>query len=714
MTPDFAPHFSPLLTVGLLLATAILLILSLVFRRRIMPKSSMFVLVGLRLAIFVGLTLLLLNPFWTEVKPDQGQFRIQFLYDGSGSMETKDVDSGLSRLEKVTAFITSPPFTKLSKQYPFLQQNGFSEILQPWTGQVKILPGFTMAGSVLDQLNKQDTKLPLGAVVLFSDGNNNKGLSLTDAAKKYQALGIPITTVCLGSTSPLKDLSVRVSSEPLKSKLGESLTVPVYVQNSFDRDQEVTVNCWQQGILLGKKQVTVQANSEQQVVFDLTPTSAGAKVYRFTSTIPASDSRVENNTAYAMAQIEKSPITKVLFIAGAPTPQFKFLTQMVKRQKSTSVSSVLRLSADVMMTDGEADGLEKLKKEMPTESNFYTQFDVIVTDSKIMNSRSSLLKGFMSERGGGLVVLDDPGLLNKENQTLIPAKSWRLQRNMANHPLKVADERIFPQQINEILYSSFGLTVFKYHNFTEFVSPFSYARTPLLLQEKDKALVLAHQYGGGRFVIMNYPNHWRWQLKAMPSDHYKSFWSGLFSWLGSATKPRVDQLFNGQKLPLNQQALLKMLVRDQRYEETSTASVSLTITSPKGEAVDLVLSPLLDDLGQYQENFIASEVGEYLVETLVEFHKEDPILLKGSFLVVPTSKEYTDVTAKPEVLQDVARITKGDFYASCPTDLGPLKVASDLPKLVTKVFWFDHFPLPLLLLVLLLIDIYIRRRLGLK
>jgi len=714
MTPNFAPHFSPLVTAGLLLITAILLMLSLIFRRRILPRSSMLVLIGLRLAIFLVITLLLLNPFWTEEQPDQRQFRIQFLYDSSGSMETKDVDSGLSRLEKLSEFIASSSFAKFSKQYPFLQQNSFSETLRPWLGQLKVSPGFTMAGAVLGQLNDQDAKLPLGAVVLFSDGNNNQGLSLTDAAKKYQARGIPITTVCLGATSPPKDLSIRVPAEPLKSKLGKSLTVPVFVQNSFDTDQNVVVNCWQQGVLLKKKQVTVKANSEQQVAFDLTPTSAGDKVYRFTTPVLEADSRAENNTAYAMVKVEKSPITKVLLITDSPTPQFRFLSLMLKRQKSTAVSSVLRLSADIIMTDGGAEGLEDIKKEMPNQASFYTQFDVIVTDSKIMNLRSKLLKDFISERGGGLVILDDPELLNKENQTLIPAKSWRLQRNMVSHSLKVADERIFPQQLNEILYSSFGLSVLKYHDFTEFVSPFSYARTPLLLQDKDQALVLAHQYGGGRFVIMNYPKHWRWQLKAMPSDHYKSFWTGLFSWLGSATKPRVDQFFNGQKFPLNQQVALQMLVRNQRYEETSTATVSLTITSPKGVVSDLALSPVLDDLGKYQENFIASEAGEYLVETLVSFYKEEPIALKGSFLVVPTSKEYTDVTAKPAVLQDVARITKGDFYSSCPDEFHSLKVAKSLPKLVTKLFWFDYFPLPLLLLVLFLIDIYVRRRLGLK
>ena len=714
MVVDFTPHFSPTVTVILLVVTAVLLIFSLTFRRRIMPRFSMVLLVVTRLFIFALLALLLLNPFSTVVKPDQQQFRVQFLYDSSGSMQTKDVGLGLSRLEKLTEFMASDSYAQVSKKYPFIQQNAFSEIVQPWSGDVKVTPGFTAAGAVLNQVNNQETKLPLGAVVLFTDGNNNKGLSLTDAAKKYQALGIPITTVCLGSTASVKDLSLSVSEKPFKCKLGEPLSVPVRLVNSFDVPQELSVDCWQQGVLLAKKQLTVEANSDQHVIFDLMPTSAGAKVYRFTTSVPTLDSKPENNTAFAMAQVVKSPITKFLFMTAAPTPQFKFLMQMVKKQKTTEVSSIARLSKTIVLTNGEAKGLAKIKKDFPVDFSFYSQFDVIVTDAAVMNSHVKVFKDFMSERGGGVVVLGDPGKLNKENQTLIPAKSWRLQRNMASHPLKVADERIFPEQINEILYSTFGLRILKYHDFTKFSVPSSYARTPLLLQEKGEALVLAQQYGGGRFVIMNYPKHWRWKLKAIPSDHYKSFWSGLFSWLGSTSKPRVDQLFNGQKLPLNQQTALKMTVRNQRYEETSVATVSLTITSPKGSVIDLSLSPVMDELGQYRENFIASEVGEYLVDTLVEFHKQEPILMKGSFLVVPTSKEYTDVTAKPDVLQDVARITKGDFYASCPAVLKPLKVGSHLPKLIIKKFWFDYFPLPLILLMLLLVDIYIRRRLGLK
>ena len=714
MRPHFSPHFNLTLTVTLLVVVAVFLIASVIYRRRIMPTLSLFVLVGLRVLIFLVLSLFLLNPFFTIVTPDQRQFRIQFLYDSSGSMQTKDVGAGLTRLEKVAEFINSEFYARFSEKYHFLKQNGFSEVIHPWTNGLNVLPGFTMAGAVLNQLNNQGAKLPLGAVVLFSDGNSNKGPSLTDAAKKYHALGIPITTICLGSTSPVKDLLVRVSDQPLTAKLGEVLSIPVHLENSFDSDQKTTINCWQQGVLLSQQQVTIKANSKQSVIFDMTPTRAGAKVFRFTTSIPALDSRPENNTSYVMAQVTKSPITKILFIANAPTPQFKFLKRMVEKQKATKVSTAFRLSETLIVTDGEAHDLNTIKKEFPVKARFYTQFDVIISDAVVMNSHSKLFKDFMSERGGGLVILDNPERLTKENQSLIPTKSWRLQRNLASHSLKVADDRIFPEPTNEILYSTFGLTLLKYHHFTKFTSPFSYARTPLVLQEEGQVLALAQQYGGGRFVIMNYPKHWRWKLKVSPSDHYKSFWSGLISWLGSATKPRIDQLFNGQKLPLNQQTPLEMIVRDQRYEETSVATVSLSMTSPKGQVVDLALSPVMDELGQYQENFIAGEVGEYLVETVVKFNDEDSVLLKGSFLVVPASKEYTDVAARPVVLQDVARITKGDFYSSCPTELGPLKVGSRLPKLIVKKFWFDYLPLPLFLLILLLIDIYIRRRLGLK
>jgi hypothetical protein len=517
----------------------------------------------------------------------------------------------------------------------------------------------------------------------------------------------------VGRKDSIGDLSVQVVDGPLQVELGQSIKVPVQVKSSFKSDQLVTVSCWRQGVLVESRKVQVSSGAKQ-VDFDLTPVLAGQRVYRFSIASQLPDARPENDVSYAVVKVEKSPLTKILFLTASPTVQFKFLSRWALRQKQVEVTRLFQLSSKVLFKNGPAEGLADLKEKWPTNEEFYSQFDVIVTDVVGMNRFSNMFKDFMSKRGGGVIVLGNPSELNGENQRLIPAKSWRLQRNMVSHSLKVGDEQIFPEPVNELLYSSFGLRLMKYHSFTEFDQVLSYARKPLVLDESGSALVLAHQYGGGRLVVMNYPKNWRWQLKLSPSEHYKSFWSGLVSWLSSATKPRVEQLFNGTKLPLNQSVPLKMLVRNPRYEKSNMGEVSLMITSPHGDVVDLSLSPVMNDLGHYQEDFIASEVGEYRVESMVKFGKEDVVETSGSFLVVPNSKEYREVEVNSQLLQDVSRITQGDFYARLPVALKPLKVGGALPKSTVKHFWFDSLFLPFVLLGLLLMDVYVRRRIGLK
>ncbi len=702
------------LTTVLLVVIALVMVFSVYKRQHIMPKRERLWLTILRTLIFSTVALFLLNPFSVTVTPDQSQFRVECLFDASGSMENRDLAGGQSRRERLNQFMGSECFSTLKLNYRFLQSSTFSEKVFPLMTKIQPLSGLTAGGRSLNQVADQHGSLPLGAVLLFSDGNTNQGEKLTEAAKHLQNLKVPVTTICLGSSQPVLDLKIEAPEMRLKAKRGKSFSIPITVDNSFDSPQFVELLCWSQGVLVDKKELLVPENSSVVESFKLTPVNTGSKVYRFTISIPKLDYRPENNRCYAMVEVEKSPMTNVLILTSSPSLQHNFIRKIISKQKKTAVSQIVRLSKKIISCSGEAEGLKTIKKEFPLEAEFYNQFDLIITDPESTTVLADFLIQFMDKRGGGLVVLGNPNDLESKIQTLIPAKSWEFKQNKRLHTLKIDDTRVFPLNSSELLSSSVALQIPIYSSFSLFKDPLPFARTPLVIKSGAEPLMLALQYGSGRFVVMDFADHWRWHLKPVPSAHFTNFWSLLLSWLGSSTKDRINPLFDGMKMPLNNAFKLQLKARDLQYEEVSTAQVSLKITSSRGKIYDLDLSPDLNEPGLYQEQFIATDAGEHQVEVTTKFVDGEVVTTKASFLSLPTSKEYLAPEAKSEVLQDVARITGGDFYASCPTVLKPLKVAADLPQLSVKLFWFSYFPLPLFLLILLAGDIFIRRRLGLK
>ncbi len=687
-------------------------------RRRLMPKSYLWTSVVLRLVIITLLMLLFINPFTEVSKPDSSAFRIAVLADTSGSMETKDMPDGRSRLDHLSSYLESKQFDQLQKKYPNAELYSFSDHpVRTESQQLYTLPGRSAIGHALKQISGSESDLPLGAVLLLSDGKSNEGVSLTDAAKDCRKAGIPVSSAGFGSQRKAEDIAVKAPEKRLKVERGKKLVIPIKVSSTFRKEMSVTLECYDGSEILESRQIVIPAGKTAEENLTVQPMIAGVKAYRFKVKASERDSRPETNIDYASVEVEPPPFFKVLHLSSQPNLQARFLKIALQGHSGLKFFSLTRISDKKVMSYGDEEGMEKIKDKFPEEQAFYNKFDVIIADPTMPAENSGkiskLLASFVSNRGGGLLFCGDAELLPESLRKVIPVKEWSKGFDATVKYLDVSGHFIFPEAETELLRSAPGPDIPAYTNYVFSTALKPGARPGLSMQKGDRHLLAAQQYGSGRVACMGASHDWKWHFKDGPSERHLSFWSSLLSWLGSSAKPRITLPFNGSKLPLNEEIKLSAKVLDQEFQPSIAADVSAIIKHPDGSASELQMGFSASDAGLFSESFIPPQPGEYQLSLYASFPDGHTVEQKGAFIAVPMSGEMSDTTFMENILRDVCRISGGKYFANAQ-QIEQLETADNLPVKYEKIMWFSLPLLPFILLALIALEIYIRRRLGLK
>src|SRR6516165_5918369 len=209
----FESPWSRWLLVGLIVAAAAALALSIAVRAR---RASMRGLGTARLAVLwllepalvAGVLVLLWEPAIaiTELKPRQNIVAV--LIDDSRSMAR--TDDGVSRAQQVAAALSSRTFAQLARDYQ-LRLYRFDTELQRIDSPAQLGPPAAPAthiGASLKQLAAETSELPLGAVILLSDGGDNAGGIGREAIDALLARHVPVYTVGFGAERATRDVEL--------------------------------------------------------------------------------------------------------------------------------------------------------------------------------------------------------------------------------------------------------------------------------------------------------------------------------------------------------------------------------------------------------------------------------------------------------------------------------------------------------------------------
>lgn len=701
--------------------------------KRLQSKSALLILL-FRIISCIILAVIIANPSRMVRIPSTADFKLVTLIDASKSMMTAD-EHNSSRLQKVATVMNDATvidnLQNFAKNDTFLFADDFTPTTLPFA--VQPLPGNTNLGDALSRvLQTNALGLPVGAVLLLSDGRSNDGPSPQNVAKQLAAADIPVTTVLVGEKSRPLDISVSTLEQNLQVKRDAPFTLTAQVSANNTDAMPVNVQLLQNAVVLQETTIQLPPRADKTPVpFTVTSPNAGLQTYVVRVAPTAQDASSDNNADFVTVHVEQPPVFKLLYLANTLDWDWRFLSKIHEDVPSVETSALIllgRLPDNPQKLRFFTQGVPSEIDAFPEQADFYAPFDAIVADTRVFSDfpepALQAIVSFVANKGGGLLLKGPADNLPETVATMLPAREFAVE--FVNSPVKLIPnpQFIFTRNPSSKLLSD--------NLFAPLLSPLAAmpelkksARSAMDLQTpRGKASALAaHAYGAGRVVYLASTATWKWKLASDSSAVlYNDFWLQLASFLAETGKPRFNCLNNGLKYPVDQSSDILLDVLGPDFLPAPDARVSLSVTAPDAAVTTLHLSPSLHELGRYEVPFTPSMSGEYLL--LFEIRFDDAVHTSQAVMIAkPMGQETSEIAPDPAMMEDIARITSGHSLslAELTSALHSPSAFSRAVPLSTRIP-FDEiktpFIPPALLYALLFLSCmaawWLRRRLSLK
>ncbi len=378
---------------------------------------------------------------------------------------------------------------------------------------------------------------------------------------------------------------------------------------------------------------------------------------------------------------------------------------------------------------------DELKTGFPTEAEELFQYSAVILDDLesafFTPAQHALLHRFVSERGGGLLMLGGQESFRQGEYArtpvgnLLPVYLDRPEDVAPLNNLKLSLTRDGWLQPWVRLRDNEAADRARLGEMTEFVSlnrvrgkkPGAnvLATVSTSNQGSDPALV-THTFGRGRVASVLLGDLWRWGLKGETErEDLDKAWRQMIRWLVADVPVPFDlATLEGSEAGGRQ---ITVRAHDPAFAPLDNAQVQLTV-KPLGDdqPVELQAEAEPDQAGLYQSHYLPRTNGGYLVEADVQ--DETGQLLgrrQAGWATDHAAAEYRSLAPNTALMADLAHRTGGRVI-----ELEDLeKFAAGLPALRAPVTEIRHVPLwnqgPIFLLALLcfVTEWFLRRRKGL-
>jgi uncharacterized membrane protein len=608
----------------------------------------------------------------------------------------------------------------------------------------------TRIGDSLKQLSEETADLPIGAVVLLSDGDDNTGGIGADAINALRARHIPVHTVGFGREHAAHDVElddVVVAPRALAdSRLAAKITLhqrgyPGAKINLTVRDVTAGQVSSSQARTLAARTITLGPDGNLQtetLMFDIG--GAGARTLQIVAGPLSGEENTANNTLTRVVNVGSEP-RRILYIEGEPRWEFKFIRQAEEDDRMVQIASMVRTSENKIYRQGIADPKELAAGFPARPEDLFAYQGLIIgsVEAGYFNpGQQDLIHQFVDRRGGGLLLLGgqfslaDGGWNASKLTDLFPTTL----PNQAGTFHREADPKNGTTHTTSELASAGVDSIITRLVDDPAANAAKWKKLPYLMDYEDPGtpkpgaavlanmitpegrklpLLITENFGRGRTAIMATGGSWRWQMSSPLGDTaHDLFWQQLLRWLVSDTPGHVAASVPAQMLLDNGAVTITADVRDREYNPAPDAKVEAHILGPSGVSALVEMTPVPDSPGQFQAAWSAPKTGAYLTEVTAQRNATELGRDVLTFQRMDGVAENFHTEQNRELLEHLATQTGGQYWK--PADLGKLAAAIPFSEAgVTVRETRDLWDLPLVFLVLLLLrfsEWWLRRKWG--
>jgi uncharacterized membrane protein len=709
-----------------------------------------WVIWGLQTLLAAILLVLLWQPAITvaELKPQQNIIAV--LVDDSRSMAISE--NGATREAQAVQALQNGVLDNLSRSFQtrLYRVDAGAARIESLKGLQPNAPT-TRLGDSLKQFSDETSDLPVGAVVLLSDGGDNNGGIDPDVISALRARHLPVHTVGFGRERAAHDVElddVEVAPRALaESRIAARITLHQRGYAGSALTLTVRDVSTAQAKTLASRVIKLGKEGDRQtetLLFNIG--GAGARTLQIAAVPLPGEENLANNNLTRLVNVG-SEARRILYVEGEPRWEYKFIRQAEQDDRMVQITSMVRTSQNKVYRQGIADAKE-LADGFPSRGEDLFAYQGLIIGSVeagfFTPNQQQLIHEFVDRRGGGLLLLGGQFALadggwNASNltdllPTALPGQSATFHREAdPKNGLSHATAELAPAGVDHIitrLVDDPAANAAKWKKLPFLMDyqdpgtqkPGAEVLANIISPEGRKMpLLVTESFGRGRTAIMATGGSWRWQMSSPLGDTaHDLFWQQLLRWVVSDTPGRVVASVPAQVLLDNPTVALAADIRDLQYNPAPDTKVEAHILGPSGVTASIEMSPVPDSPGRFQATWSAPKTGAYLTEVTAQ--RADPSTGKYkelgrdvlTFQRVDGLAENFHSEQNRDLLERVAAQTGGQYWK--PEDLG--KLAARVPYSeagVTVRETRDLWNLPLVFLVLVLLrfsEWWLRRRWG--
>jgi hypothetical protein len=499
----------------------------------------------------------------------------------------------------------------------------------------------------LRQLVAETSDLPVGAMLLLSDGGNNTegmegsgiGLETLQALRNRR---LPVHAIGFGKEEHAHDVEIEDVSVAASAAANARIAATVSLTQRGYAGQKATLTVRDGDKTLAAREVTLAADGRlqtEQLFFPIG--AAGAKSLAFNVEPLEGEENLNNNEVMRPIFVSEAK-RRILYVEGEPRWEFKFIRRAEEDDPTVQFVSMLRTSENKIYRQGIGDPSELADGFPVRPEDLFGYAGIIIgsVDADYFTPlQQELLREYVDRRGGGILFLggrsslSDGGWgassMNELLPTFLPAGRKNFHRNPAMVELTAAG---VDSPITRLLDDPAKnaerwkkLTYLADYEDAGSPKPGATVLADLHAGGRTLPLLITESFGRGRTAIMATGGTWRWQMsEALGDPSHDVFWQQLVRWLAAESPGPVTASMPVRMLMDEGRVQLKAEVRDRQFQPAGDALVTAHIVGPGGVNALVDLTPSQDTPGLYKMDWTAEKPGTYLAEVTAESAGNEP------------------------------------------------------------------------------------------
>ncbi|MCO8123195.1 hypothetical protein NHH03_15710 [Stieleria sp. TO1_6] len=717
----------------------------------------------LKLAAIALLAVCLLQPMRRAQRPRPRANLLPILVDTSGSMDLtvgRSEDSWRDRIDADLA-TDSAAFSSMSQSFE-TRIYGFDKRLAS-VGEVGDLRRHGTGSRLLENLSELTQRLrgrPVAGALLMSDGNVPGGTNNPDDLPKFD---FPVYPVIPAQVTGLNDMWI--TSTTVRQTNFEISPVTVSVQfavtGNLVGEAIARLTDVADGSMVAEKKVQLQTGEPfQNVSFQFRPNDVGLQFYRVDLfrevdrkaissgadlvDTTSSETTLVNNTRLIAVDRRGGPY-RILYVAGRPNWEFKFLRRAVSEDAEVELTGLFRIAnkepkfsfrdRDVSSTNPLFQGLgndaeetaeqydepvmvrigvkesDELAGGFPkTEEELFAFDGLIIDDIEpefFSQDQLAMVRRFVSSRGGGLMLLGGQEMF--QGRVFADSVLGDLSPVYVSRSSPAEADRYAVQLTREgmlqpwmRLRETADLEAKRLRTMTDFTSvnaigslkPGAYQLATVTgASGKPQPAVAVQRFGKGKVGAVAIADLWRWFMNPDPNhpDDAAQNWRQFTRWLVGDV-PRRAELSSKLSDSQDDSIELRVDVYDESFLPSDNPTTTVRVVQPDGTAITLDPKPIGEVPGAFTVSYFGDQSGAYVATA--EVRSED-----GELIGTPSTgwtqqiagREFDQLGVNREQLQAIAtasggRLVREDELETFSRQLESAKV----PVMETWVFPLWH------------------------